>query len=801
MKYALRTLIKTPAFTAIAITTIALGIAANTAIFSVVNAVLLRPLPFREESRIVKVSTTSRDEAESNHSAGDFLDLQRDNRTLETLAGYREDVVAASPQGHEPQQLQSSWVTSEFFDVLGTPPALGRTFTRSQNGARGEKLVVLSSTAWQQLFGGDAAAVGRGLRINGDSYSVAAVMPATFHFPPGADLWLLSSLPVPPSPIEVKDPLTNRDVQYFQAVGRLKAGVTLADARQDLRLVASAIQQQNARTSAGRDMRAKPIRDDLVGDVRDALLVIQGAVGLVLLIACANVSSLLIARATGRRRELAIRAALGAGRKHLIRQLLSESLLVGVAGGIVGLLVASWLVVLLVKVMPSGLPRAEAIHLDATVMLVTMFASLATGVLFGILPALQASRTDAAHVIKDAGERGSTRARGRATLVVAEIALTLVLLAGAGLLVNSFLRLQRVDSGFKPDHVTIAQLAVPQARYPKGADQMRVFRRLLEGLAGRPELQAVGIGFPGPFRASNATASFYIEGRASTTRTDRPFGYLATVSGGYFGAMGIPLMSGRTFNERDTENAAPVAVVSMSMAKRYWPGVDPIGKRLRFEDNPKDPWFTIVGMVGDTRQLGLSEQIPALLYLPYEQFALPFTGVTVRSSLPQGTVTSLLKAQMAAIDPELPFGDITSLQAEVEGNVGEPRFRAILIGIFALLALVLAAVGIYGLVSYTVTQRTREIGIRMALGAAPRQVLGPVIRDGIVLALAGIGIGLVGAFAAGRALSAFLFGVGASDPLTFSGVALLLLLVALTASYIPSRRAMRVDPIIALRAE
>ena len=801
MKYALRTLIKTPGFTAIAMTTIALGIAANTAIFSIVNGVLLRPLPFRDESRVVKVSTTTRDEAESNHSAGDFLDLQRNNRTLDALAGYREDVVAASASAGEPQQLQSSWVTSEFFDVLGTPPALGRTFSRAPGGGGGERLVVLSSTAWQQLFGGSATAIGRGLRINGVAYAVAAVMPATFHFPPGADLWLLSSLPVPPSPIEVKDPVTNRDVQYFQAIGRLKPGVTLADAQQDLKLVGAAIQQQNARTSGGREVRAKPIRDDLVAGVRDALLVIQGAVGLVLLIACANVSSLLIARATGRRRELAIRAALGAGRKHLIRQLLTESLIVGVAGGVLGLLVASWLVVLLVKVMPSGLPRTDDIHLDATVMLVTMIASLATGVLFGILPALQASRTQAAHVIKDAGERGSTRARGRATLVVAEIALTLVLLAGAGLLANSFLRLQRVDSGFKPDHVTIAQLAIPQTRYPASADQARVYHRLLEGLAARPELQAAGVGFPAPFHAANASASFYLEGRASTTRTDRPFGYLATVSGGYFAGMGIPLLAGRTFNDRDGETAPPVAIVSASLAKKYWPGVDAIGKRLRFEDNPKDPWFTVVGVVADTRQLGLSEAVPALLYLPYEQFVLPFTSVVVRSSLPRGTVTSLLKTQLAAIDPDLPFRDVTSLQSEVEGNVDEPRFRAILIGTFALLALILAAVGIYGLVSYTVTQRTREIGIRMALGAAPRQVLVPVIRDGVVLALAGIGIGLVGAFAAARALSAFLFGVGASDPLTFSGVALLLLVVALAASYIPSRRAMRVDPMVALRAE
>jgi putative ABC transport system permease protein len=800
MRYAFRTLLASPGFTIVAIATIALGIAANTAIFSVVNGVLIRPLPFRDEARIVKVTTTTRDERDSNHSAGDFLDLQRNNRTLEALAGYRGDVVAAAARSGEPAQFETAWVTSEFFDVLGTPPSLGRPFSRMQGGAARERLVVLGSTAWQQLFGGDAGAIGQTVRINKEPYTVAAVMPQGFAFPEGAKLWLLSPLPVPPSPIEMKDPLTNRDVQYFQAVGRLKAGVTIADAREDLRLVGAAIQQQNPQTSRGRDVRATPIRENIVGSVRDALLVIQGAVGLVLLIACANVSSLLIARATGRRRELAIRAALGAGRWHLIRQLLAESLVLGVAGGIVGLLLSSWLVVLLVKVVPRGLPRADTIGLDATVMVVTIAASLATGMLFGILPALQASRTKASQVIKQAGERGSTRARGRAALVVAEIALTLVLLAGAGLLGNSFLRLQQVDSGFKTEHVTIADLMIPQSRYPKGADQTRVYRRLVEGLGERPELQAVGVGFPGPFHASNAGGSFFIEGLASSP-AEKPYAHMAMVSGGYFAAMGIPLLSGRTFMDRDVASAPPVAIVSASMAKRYWPGADPIGKRLRFDDTASDPWFTVVGQVGDARQLGLTEEAPALLYLPYEQFALPFTTVAVRSSLPPGTIASLLKSQMAAIDPDLPFGDINSLQSEVDGNVAEPRFRAILIGIFALLALVLAAVGLYGLISYTVTQRTREIGIRVALGAAPRQVLVPVLREGIVLALVGIGIGLLGAFAAAKALSAFLFRVGASDPLTFGGVALLLLAVATAASYIPSRRALRVDPVVALRAE
>ena len=799
-KYAVRSLRRSPGFFAIAVATVALGIAANTAIFSVVNGVLLRPLPFPDEERVLRVSTMTRQEADGNHSPGDFTDIRQRNRTLGAIAGFREDLAAVAATPGEPILLEAAWVTSEFFDVLGTPAALGRPFAGSDNSA-GQKLVVLGDEAWHRLFDGAADAANRTVRIHGEAYTVSAVMPRGFAWPRGAKLWLLSPLPVPPSPVDLKDPLTNRDVQYFQAIARLKPGVTLAHAQQDLHAIGLAFQQEHPQTSGGRDVRAMPVRENLVAGVRDALLTIQAAVGLVLLIACANVSSLLIARATGRRRDLAIRAALGASRGQLIRQLLAESLVLGVCGGAAGLLLSSWLLGLLVQFLPDSLPRTDAIALDTTVMLVTLLTSVATGVLFGILPALQASRARAVHVIKEAGERGSSRARGRAALVVAEIALTLILLAGAGLLANSFLRLLRVDPGFDPEHVTIADLMVPQARYPKGADQTRLYRRLLDALAERPELQAAGVGFPGPFHAASASATFFIEGRASATRAERPFAHLGAVSGGYFAAMGIPLLSGRTFEDRDGTDAPPVAIVSAAFARRYWPGQNPIGRRLRFDGGENDPWFTVVGLVEDVRQLGLSREAPPLLFLPYGQFALPFTSVVVRSSLPQATVTALLKAQLAEIDRDLPFGDITTLTAAVENNVDQPRFRATLIGIFALLALALAAVGVYGLISYTVAQRTREIGIRVALGAAPRQVIVPVIREGILLALAGIGIGLAGAFVAARALSAFLFGVSASDPLTFSGVALLMLLVAVVASYIPSRGALKVDPVVALRGE
>jgi putative ABC transport system permease protein len=404
-------------------------------------------------------------------------------------------------------------------------------------------------------------------------------------------------------------------------------------------------------------------------------------------------------------------------------------------------------------------------------------------------------------VIKDSGDRGSTRARGRAGLVVAEIALTLVLLVGAGLLAGSFLRLQRVDPGFRPQQVTIGSIMVPQARYPTAEQQIALYRRLVEALSGRAELQAVGVGFPGPFHGDNAGGSFWIEGRTNVPRAERPYARLGTVSGGYFAAMGIPLLSGRTFTESDSAKAPGVAIVSAALARQNWPGENPIGKRLKFDEDAKEPWITVVGLVGDVRQLGLSADPPPLLFFPYAQFPLPFTSVVVRSSLPEATVASMMKARLAEIDPDLPFGDVLPLQSTVTRNVEQQRFRAIMVALFAGLALLLAAVGVYGLISYTVTQRTREIGIRVALGAAPRQVLMPVIREGLVLALVGIAIGLAGAFLAARAMTTFLFGVGASDPTTFTVVATLLLGVALLASYVPSRRALRVDPVIALRAE
>jgi putative ABC transport system permease protein len=801
-RYAARTLLKAPGFSAVAMVTLAIGIGANTAIFSVVNGVLLRPLPFGDPGRIVQVWTSTAGEPRSSHSAGDFQDLQRENTSLAGLAGYRAALFTAFGQGSsDPASFEGAFVTSEFFDVLQVTPLHGRVFTRNADHGSGESAVILSRSVWEQLYGSSPGAVGQRLRLNGEPHTVLGVLPGGVEWPDSARVWILSKGPVPPSPLDIDEPGVEREVRYFEAIARLRPDVTLAQAQDDLARLGRVIHAREGRTSEVRGVNAGLLQETLVGDVRRALVIMQAAVGLVLLIACANVSSLFIARAAGRRQELAIRAALGAGRGRLVRQLMMESLLLGGAGGLIGLLLGSWLIVLVIGILPSGIPRVEDIALDRTVAGVTLMVGIGCGVLFGTLPALQASRADAGAALSSRSERTSTSgtSRGRAVLVIVEVALTLVLLVGAGLLINSFLRLQRVESGFATDHVTVMSLAIPQSRYATGTAQAALYRRLVDGLAARPEVQAVGVGFPGPLRGDNARGSFFIEGRVAPPPDDRVFALIGSVSGGYFGALGMPLVAGRTFNDRDTATSPDVAVVSAELARKYWPGESAVGKRLRFDSS--SAWRTVVGIVGDARQLGLHEQAPAVLYIPSTQFPLPFTNLAVRSTAPESAVASLMRAEIAAVDPSLPSGEISNLRGILDRSVAEPRFRSFLLGAFACIALVLAAVGVYGLISYSVMQRTREIGIRVALGALPRQVLVPVVREGLVLAAVGIAAGLVGALAVARVLSRFLFGVSATDPATFAAVSIVMLTVSFLASYIPSRRALRVDPIVALRAE
>jgi putative ABC transport system permease protein len=805
-RFALRTLAKNPGFTIVAVLTLALGIGANTAIFSVVNGVLLRPLPYPDPMRIVQIWPTSTAEARSSMAPADFLDFQRDNHTLLKLAGYRDDALTIAGTEGGPVRVQGALVTADYFDVFGTPAALGRAFNRAADASTGERLVVLSHTVWLQQFASDPQIVGRWIRIDGAPYTVLGVMPATFDYPSGSKAWILSPKPVPLPPIDVSgDLLESREVHYFQAVARLKPNVTPEIARFDLGAISDDLGHRLPDSNGGRGVAVQPLHERIVGDVRGALLVLLGAVGVVLLIACANVSSLLLARASGRQRELAIRAALGAARGRLIRQLITESLLLGAIGGAAGLLLGNWAIALLLAVIPEGIPRVEQIGLDARVGTVAMLTSFVSALLFGVIPALQASQADASTALRDADRTatgGRHRARTRSILVICEIALTLILLVSAGLLLNSFLRLQRVDPGFRTDQVSLISLPLPQSRYPDGKRQSAFYRQVLEAMERRPEVQSAAILFPNPIEGRNANGTFTIEGQPATKRADRPNTALGSVSANYFQTLGIPIIKGRTFNDRDRDPAPAVGIVNATFARRYFAAQDPIGKRIRFGDTGnEDDWITIVGIVGDSHNVGLNEPPTPLLYLPYHTFPLAFMSIVVRSTAGVGTMASIARSEVKSIDPDMPIDRIVPLHDLLDESMAEPRFRTLLLAAFASMAVVLAAVGIYGLISFSVVQRTREIGIRVALGAQPSQVVRPVVREGLTLALAGIGLGAIGSLAATRVLTTFLFDVRPGDVVTHLTVALLLLAVALLATYIPSRRAAHVDPITALRAE
>jgi predicted permease len=800
-RYGVRTLLKNPGFAAVAILTLTLGVGANTAIFSVVNGVLLRPLPFADPESIVQVWMTSPDERRTNHSAGDFLDLQRGNHTLQKLAGYRQDPVTISIDGGDPIGVRAIIVTADYFDVFGVPPVAGHTFSGMASGAS-EPVVAINEAAWAQYLGSDPNAVGRSIRINGVAHTVVGIMPRSFDYPDRSNLWVLSPKPVPPPSMDVQgDLLTNRDVQYFLGVARLKPGMSIAQAEADLSTVTKRLAQQFPKSHARRGVALQRLHEQVVGDVQRTILLLLAAVGAVLLIACANIASLLLARASGREREFAVRAALGASRGQLVRQLIAESLLLGAAGGVLGIVVGDWAISLLRTLLPAGTPRVEEIGLDATVMTVAMAIALLSALMFGIVPALHASQTDASGALRE-GDRGSSaggrRARTRA-LVVVEVALTLVLLVTAGLLVNSFVRLQGVDPGFAVDQVTLVGAVLPTAKYPDGRRQVAFYEAVLENLDGRSDVPSAAMVFPSPLNRSQASSTFLIEGR-DAARSDKPFASFASISPNYFRTIGIPLITGRTFTPRDRPPLPPVVIVNSSLARRYWPNDDPLGKRMRLGDDDEQ-WMTVVGVVGDSRSLGLDQAPAPMFYLPMRQLPLPFMSIVVRSAGGPAAVASAVRSALRAVDPDQPLGTVRPLRDIVKAAVAEPRFRTTLVGAFALMALVLAAVGVYGLISYGVALRTREIGIRIALGAQPRQVLLPVIREGLMLTLAGIAFGAIGSLAATRLLAGLLFEVEATDPLTFIAAALALLTTGLVASYVPSRRTLNVDPLTALRAE
>ena len=803
VRYALRSLGRAPGFTLVALVTLALGIGGTTAIFSVVDGILLRPLPYPDPQSIVSLSRgTERDTGDPSFSPADYLDFRREARSFAALAGVRQDIVDMSLAA-EPVRLTTLETTAEFFTVIGLPPLMGRVYSADDQSS-GARLVVISDGMWRQHLGSDEQVLGRTIRLNGVPFTVIGVMPEELVHPMRVDMWTLAPREVPTPPVPVDgDLLASREVQYFSVLGRLAPGVSLQRANDELRTISERIAREFPATNEGQRAYVSFYQEVLVGGVRSGLLILLGAVAFVLLIACANVASLLLARGTARRREFALRSALGARRGRLMRQLLTESLVLAFVGGALGIIVAYWGVEGLLAIAPNSIPRLTDVRIDWRVATFAIASSATVGMLFGIVPALSGTRPQMVETLKDGGRTGTSRAGTQKLLVVVEVALALVLLIGAGLMLTSFARLRGVDIGFNVSNLVVVFVPLPQARYNSDA-QVRFYQQLQERLQANPVTKRAALAFPTPFGGGNAQGGYVIEGKPRPPAAERPLVQINSVTPGFFRTMGIPLLSGRDVAWSDTPERPRVLVVNRALADREWPGEDPIGKRIAIGGDPdRDPnaWVSVVGVVGNSKRSDLEGPTQPAVYLSLASFTIPFTAALIRSEAGESAVASAVHEAVRTLDPELPPGNSETLESVLERTTGQPRFRALLISAFAGVALVLAGVGLYGLISYSVAQRIPEIGVRLALGATPSQVAGLIVRQGFLLALGGVALGLVGALAATRAVQGVLFSVSATDPTVYSGLAALLLVIAALACYVPARRAMKVDPLTALRAE
>jgi predicted permease len=805
LRYGLRMLVKNPGFTAVAVLTLALGIGANTLIFSVVNAAILHPLPFREASRLVTLWATSPTVGFSGPGTltdPDYMEWRKENHVFSEIAAFRgqpSNLTGVSA----PVRLTGAAISPSLSRVLDVNPALGRAFAPEEESAGRNRVVLLSDRLWRSRFGADPRAVGQSIKLDGEFYTVIGVMPDGFGFPNEADVW---------TPLTLANDAHNATLQV---VARLKPGVSIERARSDVALIG----QRRTRRAGDWEWNITlvSLNQAVASDVRTPLLVLFAAVSLVLLIACANVANLFLARATSRQREIAIRRALGASRTRIIRQMLTESVTMAVFGGAVGVLPAALGHSFVAKA-ASQLPRSlgspsvaahiASARIDGWVLGFTLAISVLTAVLFGLTPAIEASRGELNDSLKEAGRVLATgRGRGllRDGIVLTEVALALVLLVGAGLLIRSFLRLMNVDPGFSPQNVLTLSISLLDSRYSSARPMIAFEQQALERLSALHGVRSAGGVFGLPLGNGTIQGDFTVEGQATPARGTQPFIAAKKVIGGdYFKAIGIPLLKGRYFDEHDSETAPHVVIVSQGLARHFWPRGDAIGKRLK-AGFFNDAWCTVVGVVGDTKQYSLGETLSPSMYLPYAQAPAPFmmqdiTLVLRTGSEPLSLVAAARRA-VQAVDPDLPVFDAATMEQLVYRSTSEPRFNAALLGIFAALALVLAAVGIYGVMSYAVLQRTHEIGLRMALGAQASDVLQQVVRQGMLLAAGGIATGMAGAWVVTRFLASLLFGVQPTDPVSFALVPLILAVVALVACLVPARRATKVDPMVALRYE
>ena len=803
LRYAFRMLIKKPGFTIVALIALALGIGANSAIFSVVNAVLLRPLAYEDPERLIVVWSNNTREGNSRYpvAAANFVDFKDRNQVFDRLAAYLSFTPNMTMAGvTEPVQITTFSVSPELFPLLGIEAAHGRTFFDEEAQVGKDQVVVLSHGLWQRQFGSDPNMLGQTVTLDGVPYIVIGVMPKDFFFLyRNADVWL----PLSFNPrFNANFTITNRTGAALGLIGRLKPDVSVEQACAEMDRIASNLADEYPTVNSGLGVTLVPLDEQITESVRPALLVLLAAVSFVLLVACANVATLLLARASSRQKEIAIRRALGAGRVRLMRQLLTESVLLSLLGGALGTLIAIWGIDLILALSPTEIPRQSEIGIDTSVLLFTLGLSALTGIFFGLFPALQLSRSDRHESLKEGGRSSATSTRQgvRSLLVVSQVALTLVLLVGAGLLVKSFVRLMNVDPGFRTENLLVMGIAVPTSLRNSPPQKVAYYQELFERVRSVPGVEAVGAVTRLPLTARGVTSRLTIEGRA-VAPGEEPEIEFRRASSEYFRALGVKLIDGRYFNDQDNPQSPGVVIVNESAARRFWPADDPLNKRVKTTPNPNAPWLTVVGVIGDVKHFGLDADARPEIYISSDQAPPDGPFMVVRTTTDPMNVAASVRAHVGAMNNVQPVNTIQTMEEVLSASVAQRRFNMLLLAIFAGLALLLAAVGIYGVISYSVSQRTQEIGLRMALGAQARDVLAMVIAQGTKLALAGVGVGLVASFLLTRLMTTLLFNVSATDPVTFLVVSLLLVGLAFLASYIPARRAAKVDPMVALRYE